>query len=234
MFILSRSGLCESVRFRWVSGLCCLSRLCFEHVWILTHVSVYFGCGFHVGILTSMFCFCLSFVLYFLLEHMACVDVCLPCSMLSCNVKSIIMLIMLKINRIQLKVVWSGSGEKSAQIKHCLKAKTVHNSSKQMCVWIWMWDSTGEAKYYNGLCTHILVRRDCFKLKHLNDGFVYFVFSMDWSGVDYCDVLSAVWSLILTAPIHWRVSIAEEVMQCYISPNLMKKQTHLRLGWPEF
>uniref|UniRef100_A0A9J8AUD6 Phospholipase A and acyltransferase 1-like n=1 Tax=Cyprinus carpio carpio TaxID=630221 RepID=A0A9J8AUD6_CYPCA len=42
--------------------------------------------------------------------------------------------------------------------------------------------------------------------------------------------LSAVWTLILTAPIHCRGSIAEQVMQCYISPNLMKKQTHLHLG----
>ncbi len=53
---------------------------------------------------------------------------------------------------------------------------------------------------------------------------------MDWSGVDYLWIivmfLSAVWTLILTAPIHCRGSIAEQVMQCYISPNLMKKQTH--------
>ncbi len=35
--------------------------------------------------------------------------------------------------------------------------------------------------------------------------------------------LSAVWTLILTAPIHCRAYIAEQVMQCYISPNLMKK-----------
>ncbi len=45
--------------------------------------------------------------------------------------------------------------------------------------------------------------------------------------------LSAVWTLILTAPIHCRGSIGEQVMQCYISPNLMKKQTCLHLGWPE-
>uniref|UniRef100_A0A9J7YGA6 WH1 domain-containing protein n=1 Tax=Cyprinus carpio carpio TaxID=630221 RepID=A0A9J7YGA6_CYPCA len=56
---------------------------------------------------------------------------------------------------------------------------------------------------------------------------------MDWSGVGYCDVLSAVWTLILTAPIHCRASTDETLMQCYISPNLMKKQTHLHLGWPE-
>ncbi len=51
---------------------------------------------------------------------------------------------------------------------------------------------------------------------------------MDWRGVDYMWIivmfLSAVWTLILTAPIHCRASIGEQVMQ-YISPNLMKKQT---------
>ncbi len=60
---------------------------------------------------------------------------------------------------------------------------------------------------------------------------------MDWSGVDYLWIivmfLSAVWTLILTAPIHCRGSIGEQVMECYISPNLMKKQTHLHLGWPD-
>jgi len=39
---------------------------------------------------------------------------------------------------------------------------------------------------------------------------------MDWCEllVDYCDVLSAVWTLILTAPIHYRASIwgASDVM----------------------
>ncbi len=35
-----------------------------------------------------------------------------------------------------------------------------------------------------------------------------------------CDILSAVWTLILTAPIHCRASIAETVMQRHISPNL--------------
>ncbi len=60
---------------------------------------------------------------------------------------------------------------------------------------------------------------------------------MDWSGVDYLWIivmfLSAVWTLILTAPIHCRASIAETLMQWHISTNLMKKQTHLHLGWPE-
>ncbi len=42
---------------------------------------------------------------------------------------------------------------------------------------------------------------------------------MDWSGVDYLWIivmfLSAVWTLILTAPIHCKGSIAEQVMECF-------------------
>ncbi len=60
---------------------------------------------------------------------------------------------------------------------------------------------------------------------------------MDWSSVDYLLIilmfLSAVWTLILTAPIHYGGYIEEQEMLRYISPNLMKKQTHLHLGWPE-
>ncbi len=37
----------------------------------------------------------------------------------------------------------------------------------------------------------------------------------------------------MTAPIHCRGEIGEQVMECYISLNLMKKQTHPHLGWPE-
>ncbi len=42
---------------------------------------------------------------------------------------------------------------------------------------------------------------------------------MDWRGVDYLWIiemfLSAVWSLILTAPIHCRGSTGEQVPYCY-------------------
>ncbi len=52
-----------------------------------------------------------------------------------------------------------------------------------------------------------------------------------WTGVVWIIVmfLSAVWTLILTAPIHCRASIAETLMQRHISTNLMKKQTHSNL-----
>ncbi len=52
---------------------------------------------------------------------------------------------------------------------------------------------------------------------------------MDWSGVDYLWVivmlLSAVWALILTAPIH---SIGEQVMNAnlYISPNRSDEESN--------
>ncbi len=87
-------------------------------------------------------------------------------------------------------------------------------------------------KCYYGLWTRIWVKNvlmmDLFLtniclLKTLTDGLVWIIVTF----------LSAVWTLILTAPIHCRASIAETLMQCYISPNLMKKQTHPHLGWPE-
>ncbi len=45
--------------------------------------------------------------------------------------------------------------------------------------------------------------------------------------------LSAVWALILTAPIHCRGSIGEQVMLHFSKSVLMKKQIHLHLGWPQ-
>ncbi len=43
-----------------------------------------------------------------------------------------------------------------------------------------------------------------------------------WTGVVWIvKFLSAVWALILTAPIHCRASIAETLMQWYISTNLL-------------
>ncbi len=95
-------------------------------------------------------------------------------------------------------------------------------------------DSGHPRKEYYGLWTHILDENTIMMdllltsfclLQTLIDG-------LEWCGllVYYCDVLSAVWTLILTAPIHCRASIAETLMQRHISPNLMKKQTHLDLG----
>ncbi len=55
---------------------------------------------------------------------------------------------------------------------------------------------------------------------------------LEWCGllVDYCDVLSAVWTLILTAPIYCRGSTGEQVKFCSFSLTLINKQSHL-LHW---
>ncbi len=57
-----------------------------------------------------------------------------------------------------------------------------------------------------------------FKVKKRLDGFVY-LHKMLIDGLEWCG-LSAVWTLILTAPIHCRGSIGEQMMEYYISPNL--------------
>ncbi len=55
---------------------------------------------------------------------------------------------------------------------------------------------------------------------------------LEWCGslVDYCDVLSVVWTLIVTAPIHCR---ARDGMLHFSKSVLMEKQTHLHLGLNE-
>ncbi len=51
-------------------------------------------------------------------------------------------------------------------------------------------------------------------------------------GLECCGLLWCFYqTLILTAPIHCRASIAETLMQRHISTNLMKKQTHPDLGF---
>ncbi len=59
-----------------------------------------------------------------------------------------------------------------------------------------------------------------------------------WTGVEWFYLwiivmfLSAVWTLILTAPIHCRGSIAEQVMECYIFPNLKNnKHIYIWITW---
>ncbi len=100
--------------------------------------------------------------------------------------------------------------------------------------WIWwcimMWeDNRGWIFHswnpYDGFWIHILARGNGLKLsvsyEHTAFHFTTLTDGVDWSGVDYLLwFLSAVWTLILTAPIHCWGSIGEQVMYCYISPNL--------------
>ncbi len=55
-----------------------------------------------------------------------------------------------------------------------------------------------------------------------------------WTGLVWITLWCFYQTLILTAPIHFRASFAEQVMQCYSSPNLMKKQTWIAWGWGHF
>ncbi len=77
----------------------------------------------------------------------------------------------------------------------------IQNSSKQICGWILMWETTGDAlfhwrKRYYGLWTCILARSESIKLK--TSWWICFSFcllktltdGLEWCGllVDYCDV----------------------------------------------
>ncbi len=75
-------------------------------------------------------------------------------------------------------------------------------------------------------------REKSAQLKHRLQAFVFSSHYL-WIIVMF---LSAVWTLILTAPIHCRASIDEQVMQCYISPNLFifilhKRTLNIFLWW---
>ncbi len=60
-----------------------------------------------------------------------------------------------------------------------------------------------------------------------------------WTGVVWITRVLLWWFnqlfglLFLTAPIHCRASIAEQVIECYISPNLMKKLIYILNGLRE-
>ncbi len=116
---------------------------------------------------------------------------------------------------------------------------TSNNSPKLICGRILKQETTGDGlfqcrKRYYGLWI-ILERNNTFDVK--NNGFFSYKRNftrcqlMDWGGVDYLWIivmfLSAVWTLILTAPIHCRGSIGEQVTQCYISPNLFSWRNKL-------
>ncbi len=107
-------------------------------------------------------------------------------------------------------------------------AFTRQNSSKQICGWILMRETTADALYhwrksYYGLWLYGIWVKNvlcwiCFSfcfLQMLTEG-------LEWCGL-LVMFLSAVWTLILTAPIHCRASIDETLMQWHIS--LMNNNT---------
>ncbi len=71
------------------------------------------------------------------------------------------------------KIVSNESGEQSAMIKHCSRAKTVQNISKQTCWWILMSEDNGGLNFkLEGGLLWIMAKSNCLKLKHFNDGLV--------------------------------------------------------------
>ncbi len=80
---------------------------------------------------------------------------------------------------------------------------------------------------------HFFTEEVNFSYKRLNAGFFIFCLlqmltdELEWCGLLWCFYQT----LILTAPIHCRASIAETLMQWCISTNLMKTQTHPDLRW---
>ncbi len=110
---------------------------------------------------------------------------------------------------------------------------TSQNSSKQIYVWILMWETTGDAlfhwrKRYYGLWFEVknILMLDLFQLLSSQD-------VNWWTGVVWIIVmfLSAVWTLILTAPIHCRASIAETLMQRCIYTNLFSPNFNLWVNY---
>ncbi len=116
------------------------------------------------------------------------------------------------------------SGEKYPQIKLCLQAKMVQNSSEQTSQWILIWEGM---HFFTG--GSVIIMEPCTfwpeaTVKSWKPWWWIFVlqtqsFSFDYvltDGLDYLWIivmfLSAVWTLILTAPIHCRGFIGEQVM----------------------
>ncbi len=118
----------------------------------------------------------------------------------------------------------SESGEKYAQIKHCLQAKPIQNSSKHICRWILMWEDNKQWTGGSEIMDYgfIFDQKWQFKVKTMelflvNTQLLHITVHslIDWSHVDCLWIvlmfLSAVWTLILTAPIYCRGSIGQVI-----------------------
>ncbi len=111
------------------------------------------------------------------------------------------------------------------------KPKQSKTALKNIWVWILMWETTRDGlshcrKHYYGLWTCLML--DLFQLLSSPD-------VNWWTGVVWIIVmfLSAVWTLILTAPIHCRASIAETVMQSMTHFSKSDEETifHFYFWW---
>ncbi len=129
------------------------------------------------------------------------------------------------------KVISSKSGEKYAQIKHCLQVKKVRNTSKHILVdfdvrgqqWIDLITGGSVIVDYGFVFLLEVTSSDSFNVKNAlmmdllitNRWVLLLLYRTLIDGLESCGLvmfLSAVWTLILTAPIHSRGSNGEQVM----------------------
>ncbi len=101
----------------------------------------------------------------------------------------------------------------------------------------WSWKCFSMDSYFNG--------KQWFEVKNVLMDFIMMAivnrFStsqtlLDWMDscellVDYCDVLSAVWTLILTAPIYSRGSIGANNVMLNFSVSVLMKKTNSSTSW---
>ncbi len=115
------------------------------------------------------------------------------------------------------------------------KKKRVQYSSKQICGGSWCETTTGDGLFtIQKALLWIMDSQTCSFWTQLISCYL-----MDWSGVDYLWIivmfLSAVWTLILTAPIHCRGCIGEAsdgILHFFKSVPWTNKLIYI-LGWPE-
>ncbi len=92
-----------------------------------------------------------------------------------------------------------------------LQAQTVQNCSKQIHGWVWMWETTDDAPFTEEsiiMDYRNVLMMDLFQLLSSPD-------VNWWTGLLWCFYQT----LILTAPIHCRASMAETLMQWCISQH---------------
>ncbi len=138
----------------------------------------------------------------------------------------------------QLKKSSGLNQERNLHRSSHLQEKTVQNSSKQICGWILMWETTGDGPFHcRKHCygfwpwsKNLVKTPKCFLQTHSFSLLKTLTDRLEWCGllVDYCDVFISCLDSHSDGThslqsIHWWTS------EWYISPNLMKKQTPLQL-----
>ncbi len=130
-------------------------------------------------------------------------------------------------------MVWSESEEKYAQIRHCLQAKTVQNSPKQI-MWV-DFDARHNRRWAFSLDEALLwIISSGLKLKRLNDQCVSYMETLEWCGllVNYCDVfISCLDSHSDGTHSLQRIHCWDSDAVLYFSKTVhMKKQTRLQVS----